>query len=209
MATKKQAQKKKPVQGQKKFDQGLKKADNGQKKFDHAGKSVEVTSAYKAGVEGMVKAGMIVADYQDALADNREFTAFWRDHLGWAKSTVYRLADAGRHFSHLPGQTLAYFDLSALYLLASKRAKPGVRVKAIKKAQGGQFVTHAEAKGWVGTKPANPANPPRPGKLRVDKAKLNAESKKLGLDPKAVIELWERLGVTVAFEGTEPGKGAA
>ena len=184
-----------------------KKADQGPKQFDHAAKAVEVTSAYRASVEGMVRAGMIVADYQDALADNREFTAFWRDHLGWAKSTAYRLADVGRHFAHLPGQTLAYFDLSALYLLAAKRVKPGVRTKAIKQAEKGEFVTHAEAKGWVGKKPPNPANPPRPGTIRIDKVKLSAEARKLRLDPKDVLQLLERLGITVEFGG--PQKGVA
>lgn len=181
-----------------------------QKKFDHPAKADQVRSVYKASIEGVVKAGVILQEYQDFLADIREFSRFWKDHLGWAKTTVYRLVDVGRHFGHLPGKTLVCFDLSALYLLATKKVKAGVRNKAIKKAAKGEFVAHADVRGWIGKKPANPAKPTdppitaRPGTIRIDLERLTAEAKKLKLNAGKVVELLERLGVGVDWQGEKP-----
>ena len=194
MATKKQAQQKKPTQQK--------------KQFDHAAKAVEVMSAYKTSVEGMVRTGMILADYQAELVDDREFTRFWKDHLPWAKATVYRLVDVGKHFANLPGKTLAYFGLSALYLLSTKQVKTGVRAKAIKMAEKGEFVTHKEVKKWLGKKPTDPAIPSRNGTIRIDMKMLTTEAKKVKLDPKAFLELLERLRVAVDWQGKKPGEAA-
>lgn len=178
------------------------------KQFNHGAKATEVRSVYRASVEAVVKTAKLLAEYQDYLADIREFASFWRDHLHWPKSTVYRLVDVGRHFGHLPGKTLTWFDLSALYLLATRKVKAGVRKKAIRKAEKGEFVTHAQVRKWLGTKPTDPAIPPRPGSIRVEWEKLTAEAKTLKLNAGKVVELLERLGVGVDWQGVKPGEAA-
>ncbi|MEO2089506.1 MAG: hypothetical protein ABGY75_08425 [Gemmataceae bacterium] len=184
-------------EGKKDQKKAINKSDENQP--DHPAKAKEFRSMYERGVEGHVKAAKLLYEYQCELADKREFTAFWRDHLRWAKATVYRLVDVGKHFGTTPPETLAWFDLSALYLLSVKSVTPGVREKAIKQAESGKFVTHADVREWLGKKPTDPANPPRPGTVRIDKVKLDTEAKKLKLNPKTVIQLWERLGITVEF----------
>jgi hypothetical protein len=192
----------------KKVNQQAKKAQPEKKQFDHAAKASQVKAAYKSSVESLVNTGLILADYQAELKDNREFTRFWRDHLHWAKATVYRLADVGKHFAHLPGKTLAYFDLSALYLLATKSMPPALRKKAIKQAESGKFVSHKEVKEWVGKKPTDPAIPSRNGTIRIDLEMLTTEAKKVKLDPEAFLELLERLRVVVDWQGKKPGEAA-
>lgn len=197
-------QKKVKAQPKKAKQQTMAKQQN--KKFDHAAKAVEVRSAYKTSVESLVNTGLILADYQAELKDDREFARFWRDHLGWAKSTVYRLVDVGKHFADLSGKTLAYFDVSALYLLAAKSMKAGLRKKAIKMAEEGEYVTHKEVKRWLGKQPKGPTGktiPPRPGTIRIDMDHLTAEAKKLKLNSGKVLELLERVGVTVEFSKQE------
>lgn len=194
----------------KKAKQG-KKAKPQQQKFDHAAKAVEVRSAYKTSVEGMVNTGFILSNYQAELKDDREFNRFWRDHLGWAKSTVYRLVDVGKHFADLNGKTLAYFDVSALYLLAAASVKDALRKKAIKMAENGEFVTHKEVKRWLGKKPNKPTGhtiPPRPGTIRIDMTALTAEAKKVKVNAAKVLEVLERLGVTVEPVKEEANNGA-
>lgn len=206
MATKKQTKQTGTAEEQEKAEQ---------KKIDHAAKAVEVRSAYKTSVEGMVNTGFILSNYQAELKDDREFTRFWRDHLGWAKSTVYRLVDVGKHFADLNGKTLAYFDLSALYLLASSKAKPRVRKDAIKMAENGEFVTHKQVKKWLGNRAKAGAKttavsiPPRPGTIRIDMATLTAEAKKLKVNAAKVLELLERLGVTVQPVKEQPNGAKA
>jgi hypothetical protein len=170
-------------------------------------KAVEVRTAFGKGVKGHLDAGRLLAEYQDKLADRRKFQEFWKDKLRWPKTRVYRLIDAHRDFDHLPEQTLGMFDLSALYALSGDGDdKTAARAKAVKRAEAGEFVTNAVANKLLGK--VSPTHP-TPGTVRVSKKKLNAEAKKLALDPKTVLELLEHLGVTIIFEGTKPKKEVA
>lgn len=198
----KKAQPTKKAGEQKKANAPPKKAKQ-QKKFDHAAKAVEVRSAYKTSVEGMVNTGFILSNYQAELKDDREFARFWRGHLGWARSTVYRLVDVGKHFADLNGKTLSYFDLSALYLLAAASVKDALRKKAIKLAEKGEYVSHAQVREWLGKK--GKAGAKAGGgtgtsrSLTVLKSEWNAKAKGRGLDAEKVMAMLKDLGIEVRW----------
>jgi hypothetical protein len=69
---------------------------------DMAAKAVEIRITYGKGVAGALEAGKMLAEYQEELADRRQFKKFWKNILQWPKTRIYRLIDAQRYFAHLP-----------------------------------------------------------------------------------------------------------
>jgi hypothetical protein len=165
-------------------------------------KAVEIRTTFGKGVKGSLDAGKLVAEYQDKLADRGLFKKFWKDFLKWPKTRVYRLIDAHRYFGQVPEETLGMFDLSAIYTLSGEGVKVEARNKAIQNAESGEFVTNAVANKLLGKVARTTSS--TPGKITVNRRKLTAEAKKLDIDAKKVLELWERLGITVVFEDAKP-----
>jgi hypothetical protein len=91
------------------------------------------------------------------------------------------------------------FDVSALYTLSGEGVKQEARTKAVQEAEGGRFVTNAVANKLLGRVAKTTGS--TPGTIRVARRKLNAEAKKLDLDAEKVVELLEKLGVTVDWQG--------
>jgi hypothetical protein len=175
-------------------------AVEGEQAVEMTEKAVEIVQTYGKGALGILLSGKLLADYQDQLADRNKFKFFWKSVLHWPKTRVYRLIDAYRYFGHLPEETLGMFDLSALYTLSGAGVKEIARTKAVQRAEGGEFVTNALANKLLGKVTRTSTTP---GKITVNKRKLTAEAKRLDLDAKKVLELLERIGVTVVFEGTK------
>ncbi|MCZ2343424.1 MAG: hypothetical protein LC104_16770 [Bacteroidales bacterium] len=110
-----------------------------------AEKAAAILAAYTKSVEGHLDAGRLLKEVKDA-----NYAAFRRmlaNNLKWGRSQAYRLMDAYVHFEGCPN--LGQFDISAIYILSTKKCPKKAREAAKKVAAKGEYVSYRLARTLV------------------------------------------------------------
>ncbi len=110
-----------------------------------AEKATAIKAVYAKSVEGMLEAGKLLKEARDG--NRGAFRRLLDKHLGWSRTQAYRLIDAHAHFGQCPN--VGHFELSAIYLLSTKKCPAQARKVAVQRAAKGTFVTTETAKALI------------------------------------------------------------